>query len=81
MEAAKVKSLRQLGVSVEEVRRILAGADARETLQRKAEELRAEQAGIAELYRRAGPRSAPTRSETGKQVQRVLEGPLSAPTP
>ncbi|HAM14947.1 MAG TPA: transcriptional regulator [Eggerthellaceae bacterium] len=47
MEAAKVKSLRQLGVSVEEVRRIIAGADARETLQRKAEELRAEQAGIA----------------------------------
>ena len=47
MDAAKVKSLRQLGVSVEEVRRILAGADARELLERKAGELRAEQAVIA----------------------------------
>lgn len=47
MEAAKVKSLRQLRLSVEEIRQILAGADARETLQRKAGELRAEQAGIA----------------------------------
>ena len=47
MEAAKVKSLRQLGLSVEEIRQILAGADARELLERKAGELRAEQAGIA----------------------------------
>lgn len=46
-DAAKVKSLRQLGLSVGEVKRILAGADAREMLQRKAAELRAEQVGIA----------------------------------
>ena len=47
MDAAKVKSLRQLGLSVEEIRQILAGADARELLERKAGELRAEQAVIA----------------------------------
>lgn len=46
-DAAKVKSLRQLGFSVEEVKQVLAGADAREALQRKAEELRAEQVDIA----------------------------------
>jgi len=47
MDAAKVKSLRQLGLSVEEIRQILAGADARELLERKAGELRAEQTVIA----------------------------------
>lgn len=47
MDAARVKALRQLGLSIEEIKQILAGADAHELLQRKAEELRAEQAGIA----------------------------------
>ena len=46
-DAAKVKQLRRLGFSVEEVKQVLAGADAREALQRKAEELRAEQVDIA----------------------------------
>ena len=46
-DAAKVKQLRQLGFSVEEVKRIIEGADAREALQRKADELRTEQGNTA----------------------------------
>ena len=46
-DAAKVKSLRQLGLSIEEIRRIFAGAGADEILRRKAEELRTEQVEIA----------------------------------
>ena len=46
-DAAKVKQLRQLGFSVEEVKRIIEGADAREALQRKADELRTEQVNTA----------------------------------
>ena len=44
--AARIKAYRQLGLSVEEIKAIFAGADARQILSRKADALKAQQSDI-----------------------------------
>lgn len=45
-DAAKIKAYRQLGLSIDEIKAILAGADVKETLGRKTTELEAQKEDI-----------------------------------